>query len=294
MTPPKCAYNVTPYKNPSFKNTSSKPSPNKNHSKYKTFGDHLGEKDSDDIRIVSQNINCLGVSTFNNPKQERALNWIIRHEVDIIGWQEIGIAFHMLPHSKRLAERLKDPRWTKQRISSTNNKHEKVDSFQYGGTATATFDEAAHRVHSTGGDATGLGRWSWITFNGKNGVRTRVISAYVPCKSSNDKYKTVYNQHRRYFLRQGNTECPRKLFQIHIVQSIKKWQQQGEQIVLLIDMNENLSRMGPIQSAICHECQLIDPIREIHHKSKSKLPPTSLTGSVPIDGIFVSPQLRNI
>ena len=292
MTPPKCAYDVTPYKNPT--NTSSKSSPNQNHSKYKTFGDHLSEKDPDDIRIVSQNINCLGISTINNPKQERAINWLIRHEVDIIGWQEIGIAFHMLPHSKRLAERLKDPRWTKQRISSTHNKHEKVDSFQYGGTAMATFDEPAHRVHSTGGDTTGLGRWSWITFNGKNNVTTRIISAYVPCKSSNDKYKTVYNQHRRYFLRQGNTECPRKLFQLHLVQSIKKWQQQGEQIVLLIDMNENLSRMGPIQSALCYECQLIDPIREIHHKSKSKLPPTSLTGSVPIDGIFVSPQLRNI
>ena len=59
-------------------------------------------------------------------------------------------------------------------------------------------------------------------------------------------------------------------------------------------MNENLAKMGPIQSALLYECQLTGPIRAIYHDNKSKLPPTSLTGSVPIDAIFVSPQLRSI
>ena len=59
-------------------------------------------------------------------------------------------------------------------------------------------------------------------------------------------------------------------------------------------MNENLNRMGPLQSAIKYECQLIDPVRELHHDGKSELPPTSLTGSAPIDGIFVSPALQHI
>jgi len=138
----------------------------KKSSRSKTFGDHIGEKDIGHIRIVSQNINCLGVVPYNNPKQDRAINWLIRHEVDIIGWQEVGIAFHMLPHSQRLSERLQDPRWAKHCVSSTNNKHEKVEKFQYDGTAVATFDQAAHRVSSTGGDTSGLGRWSWILFEG--------------------------------------------------------------------------------------------------------------------------------
>ena len=59
-------------------------------------------------------------------------------------------------------------------------------------------------------------------------------------------------------------------------------------------MNENLYRMGPLQSAFKYECQLIDPIGELHHDGISKIPPTSLTGSVPIDGIFVSYLLRYI
>ena len=60
-------------------------------------------------------------------------------------------------------------------------------------------------------------------------------------------------------------------------------------------MNENLHRMGPLQSAFRYECQLIDPIQELYLDGiSSKLPPISLTESVPIDGIFVSSQLRHI
>ena len=59
-------------------------------------------------------------------------------------------------------------------------------------------------------------------------------------------------------------------------------------------MNKNLDGMGLIQSAFKHECQLIDPIRESHHDGISKLPPTSLIGSVSIYKIFESSQLRHI
>jgi len=52
--------------------------------------------------------------------------------------------------------------------------------------------------------------------------------------------------------------------------------------------------MGQLQSKLSYECQLIDPIRAIYQKKKTRLPPTSLTGSVPIDSIFVSSQLQDI
>ena len=49
------------------------------------FGDHLVEKDPDTIRIVSQNVNCIGISNELNQKQEHAKDWIFQHSVDIIG-----------------------------------------------------------------------------------------------------------------------------------------------------------------------------------------------------------------
>ena len=262
--------------------------------KSKVFGDHLVEKESGIIRIVSQNVNCIGVSNEINHKQEHAKDWIYEHSVDVMGWQETGVAFHSLPIRKRLAHRMKDIRWDKMRISSANNKHENVETFQYGGTAVLAFNTAAHRVKATGSDETGLGRWSWILFEGKHKFHTRIISAYVPCKSTTDRFHTVYNQHRRYFNKLGINDCPRKLMHTQLCQQIQKWQNKGENIVLLIDTNENLARMGQLQSQLIYECQLVDPIRSIYQKDNTTLPPTSLTGSNPIDSIFVSPQLQDI
>ena len=189
---------ITPYEN-KVNHMSSRDRRRKHGSR--TFGDSLLEKEDSTIRIVSQNINCIGVSTHNNPKQEQIKSWLIENAVDIIGWQETGVSFHMVSKNRRLPERMKDPRWTKQRTSSYNNTHERVSRFQYGGTAVMTVDEAAHRVKTTGGDPTGLGRWSWILFEGKHKHLVRVISAYVPCKTAGTHRKTVYAQHERYFHR---------------------------------------------------------------------------------------------
>ena len=279
----------------STKNISSKIKTNKKSNLLaKTFGDYLTEKEEGNIRIVSQNINCLGINKHNNQKEERAKNWLIQNNVDIFGWQETGIAFHLLPKSKRLFSRLQDIRWNKIRVSSSNNKHEKNGIFQYGGTAVTAVDEAAHRIKCTGSDLTGLGRWSWILFEGKANHLTRVISAYVPCRSSDNRRQTVYNQQKRYFWKRGIQQCPRKLMHQHLTQQIQTWQNQGDNIVLMIDMNENLANMGPLQTMLKYECQLIDPIRERYQKKDQTLPATSLTGSCPIDSIFVSASLQNI
>ena len=45
---------------------------NKNKRKNRVFGDHLVEKENDLIRIVSQNVNCIGVSDIITHKQENA------------------------------------------------------------------------------------------------------------------------------------------------------------------------------------------------------------------------------
>jgi len=81
---------------------------------------------------------------------------------------------------------------------------------------------------------------------------------------------------------------------IHLVKQIKTWQESGENIVLMIDANENLEAMGPLQTMLKYECQLIDPIRQRYAKKNQQLPATSLTGSKPIDSIFVSASFQNI
>ena len=87
--------------------------------------------------------------------------------------------------------------------------------------------------------------------------------------------------------------CPRTRFQIDICDQIKKWQRQDNRIVLMIDLNENMSRTnGPLLQALLNDAGLIDPIQLRHHH----LPPpiTQNRGSCQINGILVSPELRQI
>ena len=125
-------------------NTNDAQNKKRRKEQFQTFGDSITTKEDGIIRIVSQNINCFGVSTHHNHKQEITKTWLIENSVDIVGWQETGIAFHMFPKNKRLHERMKDPRWSKQRLSAYNNKHECVSCLQYGGTAVIEVNEAAN------------------------------------------------------------------------------------------------------------------------------------------------------
>ena len=70
-------------------------------------------KSNNTIRIASQNVNCIGDFTQNTYKIEEAKSWLLQNEIDVVGWLELGIAFHTLPKYERLAERLKDIRWKK-------------------------------------------------------------------------------------------------------------------------------------------------------------------------------------
>ena len=44
---------------------------NINKAKTETFGNPIGEKDHDTVRLIGQNIGCLGVRSFGNQKQEQ-------------------------------------------------------------------------------------------------------------------------------------------------------------------------------------------------------------------------------
>ena len=49
-----------------------------------------------EYRIVSNNIGCIGIESIANSKQNSLKDWLARNEVDIVNWQEIGLAQHMI------------------------------------------------------------------------------------------------------------------------------------------------------------------------------------------------------
>ena len=136
------------------------------------------------------------------------------------------------------------------RISASINKNKSIDTFQYGRTAILSYNKAAHSVKATGHDSTGLRHRRWMLFEDKYRHITQIMFAYVPSKSASDRFQTVYNQHKHYLLRQGILGCPQKIMHKQLVQQILQFQEKGENIVFLIGTNENLARMGQLQSKL--------------------------------------------
>ena len=250
-------------------------------------------KDKETYRIASNNIGCLGLETIGNHKQYRLKDWIVKAEVDLLGIQEVGLAFHMFQKHERLAERMRDYRRNQIRCVAANNKHESIDKFQWGGTAIVAYDMLANMTRATGIDDTGLGRWSWVQLEGYNNRRVRVVSAYNPCRTRTHQFATVYSQQKRYFLSKGIDICPRMQFRKDLVSILLAWTQRDESVILMIDCNENLTLMKDLQKHLTSApLSLIDPIRDKYGTTRS-LPPTHNTGSYPVDSIFVTQDLQN-
>ena len=229
---------------PTFQNKIQSYVKSKNKWKKKLYGDSMEDKDDCICQITSLNINCIGVNTNENYKINTLREWLFHNNVDICGLQEVGVAEHMLKRHEKLAERLRDMRRNNMRISTTSNRHETIDKFQYGGTALFAYDNMAQMVRASGSDNTGLVRWSFLQMEGHRNRKVRMISAYNPCRTPTHHYATVYSQQKRYYNENKQYVCPRKKFRRDLCEFITSCQNDGESIILLIDCNENLTKMN--------------------------------------------------
>ena len=90
---------------------------------------------------------------------------------------------------------------------------------QPGGVASIIVDKLAHKVDASGKDFTGLGRWTWTKFKGKNSMHLRVITVYRPCKTEGSK--TAYTQQLRYLTKIQDERNPREVLMDDLKTEIK-------------------------------------------------------------------------
>ena len=72
------------------------------------------------------------------------------------------------------------------------NSNESFSLRQYGGTFQLTMGQLASYVVDKGVDDWNLGCWAWTQCKGRQGPPTRIVSVYVPCRSTGEE--TVYRQ----------------------------------------------------------------------------------------------------
>jgi hypothetical protein len=95
----------------------------------------------------------------------------------------------------------------------------------------------------SGRDNLGLGRWTYMKFNGENNTTTRVICGYSPCANKKKESGTVYQQHRRHLINKLNDDtCPRLRFRDDLLRKMKQWHRKGERLILCLDANKNIYR----------------------------------------------------
>lgn len=241
---------------------------------------------SDHLRIGFWN--CGSLPLYNHhPKNNEIRQWIRQQQFDIIGLSEINVHWKSIPAAHRLAERTVG--WFESlHLSYTYMKYWPTNSpSQVGGTLIWSINKAAHRAEKAKeSDTSGMGRWCSTTFNGKNGRRLRVISAYR-CVSNKTGVLSVWSQQRLWLDQHRDDIDPRDAFTRDLVREIENWIANGDIIVLGLDLNENIiSADFTMQMTNLGLCEVLT------HKHGTT-PNTYIRGSVAIDGIYVSPLLAN-
>ena len=257
-----------------------------NDQQNKDWGTTYKEKAANTIRIWYTNPNGLGVNPMG-PKSHSTFSFLHHSsKADIICLAETNLNWPILQYNSRLNNRIR-AFFREFYSSASNNKHETFNKSQRGGTCTIAVNQITHRVHRSGIDTSGMGRWSWVQIDGKNNHRTRVLSAYRPCKPpSSTGLTTTWDQQDRYIRTQGWNRDPRSQFDYDLRTLLQTWIDDGIKIVISTDANENIAdgQFNTIMTEL--------GLNNVHDKyGTSPLPPTHERGSYPISGIFASPTL---
>jgi hypothetical protein len=170
---------------------------------------------------------------------------------------------------------------------AAHNIHESKQAgrVQEGGTIAVSFGYATGYIRKVGKDKEGLGRWSLILFGGLEDHKTRLVTAYNPCKNKNIHSGTSYQQQWQYFVtKKKDLTCPLILFRQQLVKQIKKWRAEGDRIVLFVDYNEHVYD-GALGKALS-DSEGLNFQEVIHQHIGAKTGATFFRGSKPIDGLW--------
>jgi hypothetical protein len=250
------------------------------------FGDLMELKKKHTLQIGFQNIG--GVSAKCNKIKDDILRiGLGKFDFDVFRIAEVNVNWAHVPEAERLVHRSKQW-WECSHFTYANNRHSTNRlTHQYGGVAMWSIGKAAHRVIALRRDPTGLGRWVWTRYRGRNNITLRIFTAYRPNPPAEGPF-TVHAQHRTYFNSLNVDKCPRQAFLDDLCIDIRLAQEEGDNTVVMLDGNEDM-RSGKVYEAF-HNCNLHEATI---HRHGTTTPSTYIrnTNMVPIDGIWCNPSL---
>jgi len=264
------------------------------------------------FRIILQNPNGIKPSV-TEPDFMFSLH--LCHEVGVgaICLAETNVNWHHYQHSAAL-HRCLHRNWSSSRFQTSVPEEKFLGNYQPGGTTTVITDRWTSRVTKSGADPFGLGRWSYMVLGGKSNINICIITAYKVCNDKSTGPKTAYQQQKRHLaalFHQSNiivSVDPFKQFVLDLQSWISSIQEDGTQIILCLDNNEELLQnegqlvpLPPSPLPVLHKTHdgrletlacsvgLVDVLQ--HQHPLSGYPATYNRGRKRIDLILVSASL---
>jgi len=180
------------------------------------------------FRYMFQNIQGLPVDPRGHKHQQIGLAFK-ETDADAFGMAKLNLNFPKLGPVSQWYERFRGLKRSHS-IHATNI-HDSTDSnILYGGTALTCMGSCSHQAISSGKDESGLGRWVWTLFAGRNQTQLRIISGYRPNPDSSDKTGSVYSQHERYLRSKNDNRNPRRAFVSDLKDALEKWKKRRKSI----------------------------------------------------------------
>ncbi len=240
------------------------------------------------FRYIFQNIQGLPVKPRAR-KYQQIGDAFDETEADIFGLAELNLNLRVMGAASQFNERFRHLRRNNS-IHSCNRHDTSTANILYGGTAQITMGSCSHRVLASGADTSGLGRWVWSLFAGRNNTKLRVITGYRPNPDSSDRPGSVYSQHERYLESIHDDRNPRRAFIKDLQVALENWKEEGDLFLIGMDANDNV-RTGDV-NAMLRNLGLVD----VHHAKHPHLPTTATCNKnnkeIPVDGIWASPSIE--
>lgn len=256
----------------------------------KAWGDTIGEKQNNSIRIISHNIAGFPISrrkSANTPKEISIKELMNYSEADIALWQELNYNEKQISVTENMHERCKY--WFDQlQTTVATNMHEEDNpkKFLSGGTAIWTVNAISSRAGDRIRDNKELGRWASIKINGEGDHCVRVFSVYCPTRNVDD-FDSAHNQQLRYLLDNDDDRSPQEAWLNDLESAINEAINKGEKIIIGGDINTKADSTR-IQDML-RRTTLTDVMLKKHNEQG---PPTFINGNDKIDIMWASRDLN--
>ena len=252
------------------------------------WGDDLGERQNS-FRIVYNNVNGLQIGDYmktkikneidrksskalscitDNTKVSGILTALERWDANVLCLAETQTAWEVFSVRESVEKGLRRQDRHAGLIGSSSAVST-CDPYKPGGTLTIIDGNWTSRINK-GVDASKLGRWSFVTLQGRGNTFFTIITAYRCCEGQNHNnvgtYST-YMQQETLLRRKGITKSPQECFITDLIKFIESLNTKGHEILLCLDANETWDCRGSRINELALRTGLSDIANEWHDGS---------------------------